>query len=144
MSRQIFRAGGRQLPVTTWHAHTYMTARESRSISPRAVCAGRVLSCRRHGASCRVNPSQCVSGALAGDNSVSRPYGGVAPKLANIEIGEISLVPKLSDIWCRNSRTKPVAGFVSLGAQPQGGTACLTGVMSVPVRGEWPDPGVGG
>jgi hypothetical protein len=31
----------------------------------------------------------------------------VAPKLANIENGEISLVPKLRDIWCRNSRTKP-------------------------------------
>jgi hypothetical protein len=27
----------------------------------------------------------------------------VAPKLTNIEIGEIPLVPKLSEIWCRNS-----------------------------------------
>jgi hypothetical protein len=32
-----------------------------------------------------------------------RAQPGVAPKLANIENGEISLVPKLSDIWCRNS-----------------------------------------
>jgi hypothetical protein len=27
-------------------------------------------------------------------------------KLTNIEIGKISPDPKLSDIWCRNSRTK--------------------------------------
>jgi hypothetical protein len=27
----------------------------------------------------------------------------VAPKFTNIEIGEISLVPKLSDIWHPNS-----------------------------------------
>ena len=39
---------------------------------------------------------------------VSRPRRGVALKLANIETGEIWLVLKLSDIWCRNSRTKPL------------------------------------
>jgi hypothetical protein len=32
----------------------------------------------------------------------------VEPKLTNIEIGKILLVPKLSDTWCRNSRTKPL------------------------------------
>jgi hypothetical protein len=37
---------------------------------------------------------------------------GVAPKLANIEIGEISLEPKLSDIWCRFGRQM----FVTLGS----------------------------
>ncbi len=35
----------------------------------------------------------------------------MAPKLANTEIGEIPLVPKLSDIWCRSSRTKPIDDF---------------------------------
>lgn len=32
---------------------------------------------------------------------------GVAPKLADIEIGKIFLAPELSDIWRRNSRTNP-------------------------------------
>ena len=40
----------------------------------------------------------------------------MGPKLANIEIGEISVVPKLSDIWCPNSRTKPPGALVPYSA----------------------------
>jgi hypothetical protein len=36
------------------------------------------------------------------------------PKLANIEISEIPLVPKLSDIWCPNLQTKPLKTYCEL------------------------------
>jgi hypothetical protein len=39
----------------------------------------------------------------AGRRQVSFGSARGAAELANIEIGEISLVPKLSHIWCRNS-----------------------------------------
>jgi hypothetical protein len=62
------------------------------------------LICRRQGASRPLRQSLCVSGALADDRGIPPPprSGG---QTRDIEIGEISLVPKLSDIWCRNSRT---------------------------------------
>ncbi|MBB4744041.1 hypothetical protein BJY16_007500 [Actinoplanes octamycinicus] len=42
-----------------------------------------------------------LSSALADDRCLVPR--GVAPKLANIQIGKIPPVPKLSDIWHRNS-----------------------------------------
>jgi len=44
---------------------------------------------------------------MASPTAPERGPAGVEPKLANIEIGEIAVVPELSDIWCPNSRTKP-------------------------------------
>jgi hypothetical protein len=38
----------------------------------------------------------------------------VEPRLANIETGEILLVPKVSDIWCRNSDLAPERGVAVL------------------------------
>ncbi|MEU4625100.1 hypothetical protein AB0G04_34645 [Actinoplanes sp. NPDC023801] len=37
------------------------------------------------------------------DGRVPGAAEGRRPKLANIEMGETSLVPKLNDIWCRIS-----------------------------------------
>jgi hypothetical protein len=58
------------------------------------------------------------------------------PKLANIEIGEILLVSKLSDIWCRNSRTKS-SGGVAVADEPRVGRGERPGSATVAV-GEVP------
>ena len=42
--------------------------------------------------------------------SPERVLLGVGPKLMNIGISEISVVPKVANIWRPNSRTKPQAG----------------------------------
>jgi hypothetical protein len=43
----------------------------------------------------------------AGRRQTYPPHRGVAPKLTHIEIGEIPLAPKLSEIWCRKLGSGP-------------------------------------